>query len=52
MNKTITEAQVKIIMDAFYQCNAPVQMFNGLQKMLNELPANEVQEESDEPKSN
>ena len=46
--KKITEEQVKTITDAFFQCNAPVQMYVGVQKMLSELPdCKEVEEEAE-----
>jgi hypothetical protein len=40
--KKIDAKQVQAILDAFYQINAPVQVYSAVQKMLNELP--EVEE--------
>lgn len=36
--KQITTEQVKALLDAFFQCNAGVQLYTQVQKMLNELP--------------
>ena len=51
MKKTITEAQVKQVMDTMMELNIPVKVFAGLQTLFAtlpvvELPANKVQEES------
>lgn len=36
--KQITQEQINIIIQAFYNVNAPVQIFEGVKKLLNELP--------------
>lgn len=42
MQKIITDEKIKAIVDAFYQINAPVQVFTTVQKMLSELPVVET----------
>lgn len=36
--KTITIEQINTVLQAFYNANAPIQMFEGVKKLLNELP--------------
>lgn len=36
--KAITTEQIKAILDTFFQLNAPVQVYSGVQKLLSELP--------------
>ena len=39
MTKKITQQQIEAILQAFYQVNAGVQVFEGVKKMLVELPS-------------
>ena len=36
--KKINEEQIKTIISAFYQINAPVQVYAGIKDMLDKLP--------------
>lgn len=36
--KTITQEQIKTIVDSLYQINAPVQVYKIIQEMLSGLP--------------
>lgn len=46
----ISQEQIESIKNAFYTCNAPVQMFQSLTKVLSELPRIESDVEDKEEK--
>ncbi len=43
--KTITQDQINAILQAFYAVNAPIQTFEGVKKLLSELPDAETKAE-------
>ena len=38
MKKIITQEDINILLQAIYQTNPPIQAFNGIEKLLKELP--------------
>lgn len=49
--KLITEEQIKAITNTFYEINAPVKVYDGIQKLLNSLPDAKKPEKKTEKKS-
>ncbi len=45
----ISSQQIKAPIQTFYQCNAPVQVYDGVQKMLKGLEEIKVEEKKPEP---